>query len=298
MHPRGKTTIPVAAIGMEKAIRIFYKAQTDIMTSSTNYAAMRTAMAQAAQQLGYDQATQDAVGCAYAAVKVGTAPASCGGTPPPPPPPDGVLMNGVPATGVSDGTVGNFRFWTLNVPSGQTTLTFTISGGTGDADMYVNFGAKPSETVYQCRPYLNGNAETCTFTPPSAGTYYVGLRAYSAYSGLTLTGTYSGSSGGDPYLTNGVPVTGISGATSSTQYWRIAVPTAGKTLTVKISGGSGDADLYTRFGARPTTTTYTCRPYLSGNAETCTHASASIGDWYVMLRGFAAYSGVTLIGSF
>jgi vibriolysin len=297
MHPRGKTTIPVAAIGMRKALQVMYKVNVDLAVASTNYNSWRNLAVQAAQQLGFTQAEQDAVACAYAAIKVGTAPSSCGGTPPPPPPPDGVLTNGVPVTGIADSTTGNFRFWTLNVPAGQTTVTFTISGGTGDADMYVQAGSKPTETVYQCRPYLNGNAETCTFTPPTTGTYYVGLRAYSAYSGVTLTGTYTGSTGGDPYLTNGVPVTGISGASASTKYWRIAVP-AGRNLSLRISGGSGDADLYTRFGQRPTTTTYNCRPYLSGNTETCTHNNASAGDWYVMLRGFSAYSGVQLIGSF
>ncbi len=297
-HPRGKSTINVPGIGMEKAIRIYYKAQTDILTSSSKYANLRTAMEQAATALGYDQATKDAVGCSWAAVGVGSAPANCGGTTPPPPPPtDGVLSNGVPVTGISDVKDGQ-KFWSLNVPSGQTTLTFTISGGTGDADLYVQSGTKPTLTAYQCRPYKNGNAETCTFSPPTAGTYYVMLHAYAAYSGVTLTGTYSSSGGGgDPYLTNGQAVTNLSGASASNAYWRIATP-AGKTLTVRISGGSGDADLYTRFGARPTTSTYSCRPYLNGNSETCTHSNTSAGDYYVMLRGYTSYSGVSLIASY
>ncbi len=293
MHPRGKTTTSVPAIGIEKAGRIFYKANTDLLTASSNYATMRNAAIQAAILLGYDQATQDAVACAYAAIAVGTAPASCGGTTPPA---DGVLTNGVPVTGISDSTVGNFKYWRLDVPAGQTLLTFTISGGSGDVDMYVNFGSKPTLTVYQCRPYLTGNAETCTFAPPSAGTYWVGLRAYAAYAGVTLTGTYS-TSGGDPYLTNGVPMTNLSGTAGSARYFRIAVP-AGKNLSVRISGGTGDADLYTRFGARPTTSSYACRPYLNGNNETCLHNGAAAGDWYIMLRGYAAYSGVQLIGSY
>ena len=297
-HPRGKTNVQVPGIGFDKAIRILYKAQIDILTSNSQYANVRTAMEQAASQLGYDQATQDAVGCAWAAVAVGTAPANCGGPPPPPPPGDGVLQNGVPVTGIGDTTVGNMKFWKLDVPSGQTTLTFQISGGSGDADMYVNFGTKPTTTSYQCRPYINGNNETCTFSPPQAGTYWVGLRAYTTYSGVTLKGTYStGGGGGDPYLTNGVPVTGISGATSSNKYWRVTVP-SGRTVTIRISGGTGDADLYTRFGSRPTLTTYACRPYLNGNNETCTHTTTSAGDWYVRLRGYTSYSGVSLVASF
>jgi hypothetical protein len=211
------------------------------------------------------------------------------------------LTNGVPVTGIADSVTGNFKYYSLVVPAGQSTLTFTISGGTGDADMFVNFGATPTDTVYQCRPYLSGNAETCTFTPPQTGTYYVGLRGYSAYSGVTLTGTYSSSSGcatGDPVLTNGVGQS-ISGASGSNTYRCIKSVPAGKTLTLASSGGTGDADLYTQFNARPTTSSYLCRPYLSGNNETCTHTttSSTAGDWYVLLRGYTAYS-TTLIGSY
>ncbi|HSK02434.1 MAG TPA: pre-peptidase C-terminal domain-containing protein, partial [Kofleriaceae bacterium] len=212
------------------------------------------------------------------------------------------LTNGVPVTGISDSTSGNFKYYSLVVPAGQSTLTFTISGGTGDVDMYVNLGSAPTTTVYQCRPYLSGNNETCTFTPPQAGTYYVGLRGYSAYSGVTLTGTYGASSGcatGDPTLTNGVGQS-ISGASGSSTYRCIKSVPAGRTLTLRISGGTGDADLYTRFDARPTTSSYACRPYLSGNNETCTHTTttSTAGDWYVMVRGYTAYSGTTLIGSY
>jgi serine protease len=94
-----------------------------------------------------------------------------------------------------------------------------------------------------------------------------------------------------------VPITGIAGATGSAQYWRINTP-AGRRLTISISGGTGDADLYTRFGSRPTTTTYLCRPYLTGNNETCTVTSTSAGDYYIMLRGYSAFTGVRLIASY
>jgi vibriolysin len=302
VHPRGKTNVMVPAIGIEKALRLFYKANVDLLTPSSNYAAMRNAMITGAQQLGFDQATQDAVGCAYAAIAVGAAPQSCGGAPPPPPPPTTPLTNNVPVTGIADSTAGTFKYYSLVVPSGQSTVTFTMTGGTGDADLYVNFGAIPTDTTYQCRPYLSGNAETCTFTPPQAGTYYVGVRTYSAYTGVSLTGSYGASSGcstGDPALTNGVGQS-ISGASGSNTYRCIKGVPAGKTLTLKISGGTGDADLYTQYNARPTTSSYLCRPYLSGNTETCTHTvtTTNSGDWYVMVRGFSAYSGTTVVGSF
>ena len=76
---------------------------------------------------------------------------------------------------------------------------------------------------------------------------------------------------------------------------------AGHTLTVKITGStsaSNDADLYTRVGARPTTSTYSCRPYLTGSNETCTSTVTTAGDTYVMLRGYTAFSGVSLIATY
>jgi serine protease len=96
---------------------------------------------------------------------------------------------------------------------------------------------------------------------------------------------------------NGTAITGLSGATSSLRYWRIAA-VAGRPLTIRISGGTGDADLYVRSGSRPTTSTYYCRPYLPANNETCTVSSPSTGDYYIMIRGYSAYSGVTLVGTY
>jgi hypothetical protein len=66
-------------------------------------------------------------------------------------------------------------------------------------------------------------------------------------------------------------------------------------LRFQISGGSGDADLYVRFGEPPTLDEYDCRPYNVGNDETCEFSGPSVGDWYVMIHGYNAYSGVTLL---
>tara|TARA_R110002020_G_scaffold37705_5_gene113694 strand:+ start:13367 stop:15577 length:2211 start_codon:yes stop_codon:yes gene_type:complete len=123
-----------------------------------------------------------------------------GSTPPPPPPPPtgGSLTKGVAVTGLA-ATAGNSLYYTMSVPAGSTNLTFNMSGGTGDADMYVQFGSQPTDTAYVCRPYLSGNAETCTIAAPSAGTYHVRVKAYSSFSGVSLVGNYTaGGGGGSP----------------------------------------------------------------------------------------------------
>ncbi|MDZ4811465.1 MAG: PKD domain-containing protein [Pseudomonadota bacterium] len=100
------------------------------------------------------------------------------------------LSNGVAKTGLS-AALGTSLNFTMAVPTGATGLKFVISGGTGDADMYVKFGSAPTDTVYDCRPFLGGNAETCNIATAVAGTYHVRLKAYSAFSGVSLTGSYS-----------------------------------------------------------------------------------------------------------
>jgi secreted trypsin-like serine protease len=100
-------------------------------------------------------------------------------------PPPTTLLN---QTNLS-GSTGSWRHYPISVPSGKTNLTVTMSGGTGDADLYVKFGSQPTLTSYNCRPYKVGNNETCSFTSPSAGTWYVSIQAYSSYSGVSVTAT-------------------------------------------------------------------------------------------------------------
>jgi subtilisin family serine protease len=117
------------------------------------------------------------------------------------PPSGGTLTKGVAATNLST-SAGGYVKYTIDVPAGASNLIFTTSGGTGDVDMYVKFGSEPTDTVYDCRPYKPGNAEACTFIAPSAGTYYINLKGYSSFSGVSLLGDYSTGSGGTQTYSN------------------------------------------------------------------------------------------------
>ena len=112
------------------------------------------------------------------------------------PTPGSELANGVAKTGLS-GTKGSNTYFTMDVPSGASNLTFNMSGGTGDADIYVRFGSQPTSSSYECRPWKSGNNESCPISNVQTGTYHVMLNGYSAYSGVSLVGSYdSGSNGG------------------------------------------------------------------------------------------------------
>ncbi|HEX8438961.1 M4 family metallopeptidase, partial [Archangium sp.] len=274
-HPRGKTTVTVPGIGVQKAGKIFYEANANCMTSSSNFAAAKTCTEQKASSF-YGAAELDAVTKAWEAVGVGIAV---------PPPTTSPLTNGVAKTGLS-GATGSNTYYTLVVPAGQASLKFDTTGGTGDVDMFVKFGSAPDSATYDCRPYKGGNVENCTFTNPAAGTWYVMLNAYSAYSDVSLTGLYgSGSTGG------GTPTQETRSGSVASSAWSPSYSfsvTAGTQFKVVMTG-TGDPDLYVRFGAAPTTTAYNCRPYASGASETCDVAvPAGQTTAYVGVRGYTS----------
>lgn len=94
------------------------------------------------------------------------------------------------------GIAGSEQHFQVQVPAGATDLLVSTSGGTGDADLYVKYGAAASLSVYDCRSVSFTNTETCSFASPSVGTYYIMLRGFGAgpgFSGVTLTVTYRAS---------------------------------------------------------------------------------------------------------
>jgi vibriolysin len=166
------------------AFQVFARANRDYWTASTNFNQGACGVETAATDLGLTKAD---VTAAFTTVGV-----SCGSTPPPT---GGTLTNGVPATGLSGGASSD-QIWTLAVPAGASGLKFVTSGGSGDADLYVKFGSAPTTSSYDCRSWGSTNAETCNISTAQAGTYYVLIRGYSAFSGLSLTGSYTTGGGG------------------------------------------------------------------------------------------------------
>ncbi|AOE49076.1 S8 family peptidase [Kangiella sediminilitoris] len=215
-----------------------------------------------------------------------------GSTPPPPPPGGDTLENGVAVT--ISGAQGSETDYTFEVPSDASNVSFDMNGGSGDADLYVKFGSAPTTSSYDCRPYRNGNTESCDFTA-QAGTYYVMVRGYTSYSNASLVATHDGGGTNPPPGGGGSEtIDNISGASGSWNHYYLDVPAGMSTLTATISGGSGDADLYVRRGAQPTTSAYDCRPYKWGNEETCNISSPAEDRYYISIRGYQSYSGVTL----
>ncbi|MFO1495984.1 MAG: Ig-like domain-containing protein [Lysobacterales bacterium] len=181
-----------------------------------------------------------------------------------------VLQNGVAVTGIGGAANVELRY-TMNVPTGASNLAFQMSGGTGDADLHVKFGSAPTTTVYDCRPYATGNAETCTFATPAAGTWHVMVRMYNTVSGVSLVGSYqtsvptdnpptvsatSPANGASNHPTNGNIGVSFSEAVTLAAGWHTLVCTASgtKATTVTGSGASYTIDPSVDFTANESCT--------------------------------------------
>lgn len=153
-------------------------------------AEIRSALAATAEDLdvaGRDVKTGYGLVKAQAAIDYLTSNGCTGGGPVTPEPTE--LVNGTSVDNLSGGTGEELEFQ-IDVPAGASDLVFTMSGGTGDADLYVSFGSMPTTSSYECRPYASGNSETCSFTAPSTGTYFAMIRGYSSFSGVSLVANY------------------------------------------------------------------------------------------------------------
>ena len=80
----------------------------------------------------------------------------------------------------------------IDTPSDEA-LNVELSGGAGDADMFVHYGDRPDHHYrYRC---LSGNAasdELCQMVPTRRGSYHVAVHAFTAFGPSTLTVTVGG----------------------------------------------------------------------------------------------------------
>ena len=212
-----------------------------------------------------------------------------------------IMLNAYQAySGVS--LVASYSTTTASYP-----LNYTAAGaGTGTV------GFSPSGTTASCtgsctNSYNSGTVVTLTASP-ATGSDFSGWSGNAACSGigtcqLTMSAAQSVTATFDPSstvttLSNGVAKTNLSAATGANTFYSIDVPAGATNLSVNTSGGSGDADLYMSFGTQPTTTSYDCGSYLTGNNETCSFPTPSPGTYYIMLNANQAYGGLSLVGQY
>ena len=146
----------------------------------------------------------------------------------PEPPEPEELTNGETVAGLGAAQNEGFTYKVV-LPAGATDLDVRITGGSGDADLYVRAGEAPTLTEYDCRPWLNGNTEQCFTANPTAGTHYISVIAYRSFSNVSLNVSWQDNVVGPPV--NEAPVANI--AVSST---------SGKAPLAISFDGSGSTD--------------------------------------------------------
>ncbi|MBJ6761900.1 S8 family peptidase [Myxococcaceae bacterium JPH2] len=215
----------------------------------------------------------------------------------------GMLNNGSPMLVGNESlnpSVGEVQFFYFDVPAGYARLDFFMSGGSGDANMYVRNGDFPSRDVYACRPFVGGSTESCTFSNPAAGRWYVMIDGYSRFAGVYLGAVYS-----NP-LQNGVPVVGI-GSTFFPRFYTLNVPAGKSGVRFDTSEGSGSADVYAKIGGM-TMPGADCVSAVKGTVESCLIHNPLPGTAFVEVSpafwrhgfwsGGFSYSNVTLVGTY
>jgi alpha-tubulin suppressor-like RCC1 family protein len=194
------------------------------------------------------------------------------------------LTSGVAVTGIS-GASGSNRHYLITVPAGATQLSVSTTGGTGDMDLYVNFGAQATATNADCDSESASTAESCVISNPAAGEWYIMLLGYTAYSGVSLTATVTGGSGGTP--TSGFT---IANSTSSPSVARGSSTTMTVTAT-RAGSFTGAIDLTVT--GLPSGVTASFNPATLSSSQTSStltltaSAGATTGSSTITVRGNA-----------
>jgi hypothetical protein len=193
-------------------------------------------------------------------------------------------------------TTGTTRTLTLNkAGSGTGIVTSSPSGlscAAGCANASASFASTSAVTL------TAQAASGSTFTGWSGACSGTGSCTIAAgTSSASVTASFNTSTGGGGTVTV-LQKTNLSGATGSLQYFSVAVPSGATNLKIQTSSGTGDADLYVRFAQMPSATAYDCGPFLPGNNEVCNIPLPTAGTHHIMLKGYEAFSGLTLTASY
>ena len=170
--------------------------------------------------------------------------------------------------------------------------TFSISGNAGTSGATVTAGSSSTTSDASSNYAMTGfTAGTYTVTPSKSGCTFSPASSSVTISSANVTANFTATCGsGDTQLTSGVPVTGQSVAQGAWKYYYISVPSGATNLTFATTAATGDVDIFTQSGAKPTSSSYICRPYTSSGNETCSATNPAAGTWWVGVNGYAAGS--------
>lgn len=205
-----------------------------------------------------------------------------------------ILEPGAPIT--INGAQNSERSYQLIVPEGTGKLRVLLAGFTGDADVYLRFGAKPEPGSVDCASESEFELEECIIEAPSAGTWHILVYGYSAYQNAELSADLFAQVG-ERSLTDGVALTDLSGTSGSFEMFAITVPEGLDSLVVDLTS-TGDPDLYLGFDRYPLLNSYECASFTETGTERCVVAAPQAGRWVVRVDAYLDFTAGTLTPTF
>ena len=178
------------------------------------------------------------------------------------------------------------------------TLRSTNLSGDVDAYLYTYSdadGLRLVRTAYDVNYPADLNF-SMVYKPVESGTVYLRVQPY--FDG-TATGAYSlvyanaGAADSMATLSNGVAVSIASLEQDYSRDFRIPLPAGQTNLTVRLSGGTGDSDLYIARGYIPGPD-YDYTSQNAGNNETNLVADPAAGDWFIKVNAYETSANLTL----
>jgi hypothetical protein len=210
-------------------------------------------------------------------------------TPPPIP-----IANGVEVKGLSGGADFN-TYYTIDVPAWATNFDVTMGDGTGDADLYVQKDAVPTDYDYRCRSRGSHTTEHCMLWTPG-GTWFIRVVGATAFSDVTLKATYA--------LVNRliapVTISDLAGPAGSQRFFWFSAAPHTHYVKARISHMSADVDLYMYEQALPSRLLTLCEKptKLGRRSESCRYRFTSdvpfTSYWYIGVYGVADYTSLRI----
>ena len=176
--------------------------------------------------------------------------------------------------------------------------SFRSTNLTGDVDAYLYTYSEDAgmQLVRYAYDVSDANLNfALTYKAVATTTVYLQVQSYPQTNNAAYTLQYANAGTADSMatLTNGAPRAIASVAQESYEMFRLPVPRGQTNLAIRLSGGTGDADLYVARGYLPLSDQdYTSQA--GGNTETIDVADPPAGDWFIQVYGYEASANMAL----
>lgn len=189
-------------------------------------------------------------------------------------------------------------YHSFEVPEGTTRAIFRTRHGSGNADLFVKFGSEPTTEDFDFSSTRRRSKEGIVIDDPQVGTYYIGIKATSAFEGLTLKA--KAKTDIPVVLENNVTQTKLRRATDRSLTFTFEVPENVAELSFVTENGRGNADLYVKLAEPATVENADYASTGSDNNEVITIAEETVqaGTYHVTLLAQEKYKKVDLTASY